>query len=104
MNSNSDKKIVRLAGKKWILPEVVDFEQGFVGGCWTPDRMWYKKGFWYYRVVGWRPPKRGEWYLSGAIVQAWRAPNDLDQTFLVVERTEKAVRRSRWVPEGIGAL
>lgn len=24
-----------------------------------------------------RPPKRGEWYLSGAIIGAYRAPNDL---------------------------
>lgn len=24
-----------------------------------------------------RPPKKGEWYLSGAIAEAWRAPNDL---------------------------
>jgi hypothetical protein len=23
-----------------------------------------------------RPPKKGEWYLSGAIVEAYRAPND----------------------------
>lgn len=25
-----------------------------------------------------RPPKKGEWYLSGAIVEAYKAPNDLD--------------------------
>jgi len=24
-----------------------------------------------------RPPKKGEWYLSGAMVEAYRAPNDL---------------------------
>ena len=24
-----------------------------------------------------RPPRAGEWYLSGAIVEAYRAPNDL---------------------------
>ena len=23
-----------------------------------------------------RPPKQGEWYLSGAIIEAYRAPND----------------------------
>lgn len=28
-----------------------------------------------------RPPKRGEWYLSGAIVEAYRAPNDLSTPF-----------------------
>lgn len=25
-----------------------------------------------------RPPRKGEWYLSGAIVEAYRAPNDLE--------------------------
>lgn len=28
-----------------------------------------------------RPPKRGEWYLSGAIVEAYYAPNDLSTPF-----------------------
>lgn len=27
-----------------------------------------------------RRPKRGEWYLSGAIVEAYQAPNDLTTT------------------------
>lgn len=28
-----------------------------------------------------RPPRRGEFYLSGAIVEAYRAPNDLDTPY-----------------------
>jgi hypothetical protein len=28
-----------------------------------------------------RCPRKGEWYLSGAIIGAYRAPNDLSQTF-----------------------
>lgn len=28
-----------------------------------------------------RQPKQGEWYLSGAIVEAYRAPNDLSSSF-----------------------
>lgn len=28
-----------------------------------------------------RPPKTGEWYLSGAIIEAYRAPNDLETPF-----------------------
>lgn len=28
-----------------------------------------------------RPPRSGEWYLSGAIVEAYRAPNDLSTPF-----------------------
>jgi hypothetical protein len=30
-----------------------------------------------------RTPKKDEWYLSGAIVEAWRAPNDLSQPFYI---------------------
>ena len=39
-----------------------------------------------------RPPRKGEWYLSGAIPEAYRAPNDLDTPYhiarLVKVRTE----------------
>lgn len=28
-----------------------------------------------------RPPKKGEWYLSGAFVEAYQAPNDLSTAF-----------------------
>lgn len=28
-----------------------------------------------------RAPKAGEWYLSGAVVEAYRAPNDLSSEF-----------------------
>lgn len=38
-----------------------------------------------YRHLGFRPPKKGEFYLSGALVQAWKAPNDLTTAFYVVE-------------------
>jgi hypothetical protein len=31
-----------------------------------------------------RPPKKGEWYLSGAIPQAWRALNDLTTPYVIV--------------------
>ena len=31
-----------------------------------------------------RAPKRGEWYLSGAILSAYRAPNDLSTEFRIV--------------------
>ncbi len=32
-----------------------------------------------------RPPKKGEWYLSGAPVNAWRAPNDLTTSFYIAK-------------------
>lgn len=42
-----------------------------------------------------RPPKAGEWYLSGAVIEGYRAPNDLTQSYhiasLVRVRTETAV-------------
>lgn len=30
-----------------------------------------------------RPPKSGEWYLSGAIVEAYYAPNDLSTDYAI---------------------
>jgi hypothetical protein len=43
-----------------------------------------------------RAPKRGEWFLSGAIVTAYKAPNDLSTPYRIarlvrVERIEKVV-------------
>jgi hypothetical protein len=42
-----------------------------------------------------RMPKKGEWYLSGAVVEAYRAPNDLNTEFhiakLVNTKTETTV-------------
>ena len=32
-----------------------------------------------------RPPRKGEWYLSGAIVEAYRAPNDLSTPHLIAD-------------------
>ena len=32
-----------------------------------------------------RPPKQGEWYLSGAIVEAYRAPNDLSTPYHIAK-------------------
>lgn len=32
-----------------------------------------------------RCPKRGEWFLSGAIIEAYRAPNDLNQQYHIAE-------------------
>lgn len=47
-------------------------------------------GKYHYRKDGFRPPKKGEFYLSGAIVQAWRAPNDLSASYQVVVPTTPA--------------
>ncbi|NEI32159.1 hypothetical protein [Rhizobium ruizarguesonis] len=45
-----------------------------------------------YRKLGFRQPKKGEFYLSGAIVQAYRAPNDLTTPYHVVEATQPAFK------------
>lgn len=34
-----------------------------------------------------RPPRAGEWYLSGAIVNAYRAPNDLSSSHHIAKLT-----------------
>lgn len=56
---------------------------------------------WFYKRVGYRAPKKGEFYLSGAIVQAWQAPNDLPETcqYHVVEKTYRAERVTVEIPD-----
>jgi hypothetical protein len=43
-----------------------------------------------------RPPRKGEWYLSGAIIEAYLAPNDLSTPYhiarLVRTKTETVTR------------
>ena len=51
----------------------------------------------FFKYLGFRPPNKGEWYLSGAIVEAYRAPSDLSVSFHVVEPTHKAVKQTGYV-------
>lgn len=53
-------------------------------------------GFCYFRAVGLRWPRAGEWYISGAIAEGYRAPNDLSTTYLVVEPTHHARSVMSW--------
>lgn len=39
-----------------------------------------------------RPPRAGEWYLSGAVVEAYRAPNDLSSEFRIAELVQGELR------------
>lgn len=55
------------------------------------------RGIRFKRTDAFRPPKKGEWYLSGAVPEAYKAPNDLGQAFRImqpvrVERIETPVR------------
>ena len=38
-----------------------------------------------------RPPRKGEWYLSGAVITAWQAPNDLSTPYHIAELVEVEV-------------
>ena len=38
-----------------------------------------------------RPPKKGEWYLSGSIVEAYYAPNDLPTPFVIARLVQAAL-------------
>jgi hypothetical protein len=49
-------------------------------------------GAFYYRKLGFREPKKGEFYLSGAVVQAWKAPNDLTTSYQIVEPASPAYK------------
>jgi len=35
-----------------------------------------------------RPPRKGEWYLSGAVIEAWKTINDLSTPYHIAELVE----------------
>ena len=79
--------IVRIKGTKWTLPDIVQFgSYAHIGDHYTYD------------VVDFRPPLKGEFYLSGAEPQAYQAANNLSTPFLVVTKKTKMVQRLTWVP------
>jgi hypothetical protein len=41
-----------------------------------------------------RAPRKDEWYLSGAIPQAYRAPNDLTMSFYIVKIVKIEIQTS----------
>lgn len=45
----------------------------------------------YFRATGeFRPPLAGEWYLSGAIIEAYHAPSNLSTAYWIAARAEVA--------------
>jgi len=55
----------------------------------------------FFDVVDYRAPKRGEFYVSGAVPEAYRAPSDgIRSMFLIVTPTDKAKQVTTWVREG----
>ena len=66
----SNEKMEELAGKKLTLNEKMVLSHS-VRGKWNGEK---------------RIPKKGEWYLSGAEITAYRAPNDFaNQTFHIAK-------------------
>jgi len=45
----------------------------------------------FYRKIAVRSPKKGEYYVSGAVPMAYLAPNDLTGSYLVVVPTNYAI-------------
>lgn len=55
--------------------DFIPLDAFFGAGAMTPrDRLTKIRAVWTGEK---RPPRKGEWYLSGAIIEAYRAPNDL---------------------------
>jgi hypothetical protein len=51
-----------------------------------------------WKRIAFRAPKKGEYYVSGAIPAAYKAKNDLSTSFLIVEPLESFEQRMQWVP------
>lgn len=53
-------------------------------GVFEKDKNYYRG-----KLTGeFRSPKKGEWYLSGAIPECYLAPNDLSMSFYIVKIVE----------------
>jgi len=90
--------IHREQGFKWELPKFLRFcDNGK-----TPPNTSVKDIYcaWNYNVLGYRCPKAGEWFLSGARVAAYYSKNDLSSKYLVVEPVQmfKPVTTINWFP------
>lgn len=72
---------------KWNLPDTVNFEPGAV----IPGQRCF------YRVLGYRNPEAGEYFLSGALVEAYYTKHGIPSKYLVVEPTHKAVPTTVYV-------
>ena len=47
----------------------------------------------YVRTGEKRPPRKGEWYLSGAIPQAYQAPNDLNSAYHILSPVKRGTQK-----------
>ncbi len=77
--------IYRQDGKKWDLPDVLRFSDPY-----------FTRGYFFY-TVEYRCPRAGEWFLSGAIVEAYKTNSNLTTKYLVATPTDKAKKVTTWV-------
>ncbi len=54
-------------------------------------------GLCFYEYIGYRCPNRGEFYLSGAEIEAYRALADLSTCYHVVRPTVQAIPTKAWI-------
>lgn len=78
-------KTVCLSGKVWKLPEVLQLGGGLTGSNY------------FYEVVGYRPPLKGDLYISGAVPALYKARNDLPFcNHLIARTTALAKQKTIW--------
>lgn len=68
------KRKFAIGGRYFILPDILRCGESFVYRAYEP--------------VGFRCPRRGEHFVSGAIPEIFYAPNDLSNEYLVVNILE----------------
>ena len=84
-----ETKRVKVNGKYYTLPLVFYF---------GPEALtaFHNTYTYFYDVVGFHHPKKGEWFVSGAMPIAYQAPNDLRVKYIIVVPTDKAKQIPRW--------
>lgn len=75
-------------GSAYLLPEAFYFHGPGVD-----------PGVYFWEFEGWRPPRRGEFYVSGAEPAVYRAHHDMSGSYLVIQPTDKARYVGRWERE-----
>lgn len=82
--------IYRQDGKKWTLPDVLLFMDA--------DSSIYVRRFRprHFYTVEYRRPKTGEWFLSGAVIEPYRALFDFRTKYLVATPTDEAIKVTEW--------
>lgn len=87
----NNTKIVRIKGRKFVLP-IVFSKYEYVNKRFSRVLL-----FW--DAVDYRAPKKGEYFLSGAIPQPYKATNDMTQEYLVIKFTDKATPVTTYIKE-----